>query len=130
MEIEVTPTGIEIRLDGRLYNEAVVFKCFYWYGAQYEVIIDAAKDGCSFSVTIAPRSGSFSGPDVQALCSRVRRDVVDFKTRDIVARETRGVRELLVAKAFASFDDLDDSLTGGAAELAGTPPEGRAHAHT
>ena len=127
MEIEVTPTSIELRLDGRMYNEAVIFKCFYWYGSEYEVVIDAAPDGTSFSVTLAPRSGSFSGPDIEALCSRVRRDLVDFKTRDIVARETRSVRELLVAKAFASSDDFDDPPPVDVADLDGSSPQAHAH---
>ena len=37
-----------------------------------------------------------------------KRDLIDFKLRDIVTKETQTIRELITAKAFAYFD-LDDN---------------------
>jgi His-Xaa-Ser system protein HxsD len=130
VEIEVGPARLELLLDAGLYPEAVVFKCFYWYGAEYEVFIDRAADGRSLSVVLSPRKGSLMGEQVDALISRVRRDLVDFKTRDIVARETQSIRELLVAKAFASFDEFDEPPLGGVGDLGGVGPRGQKHAVT
>jgi His-Xaa-Ser system protein HxsD len=128
MEIEVSQAGLELLLDSGLYNEAVIFKCFYWYGAEYEVVIDRVADGKSLSVVLSPRTGPLAVEQVDALVSRVRRDLLDFKTRDIVARETQAIRELLVAKAFANFDELDEPPLGSIADLGGVGPRGQQHA--
>jgi His-Xaa-Ser system protein HxsD len=128
MDVEIGPAGIELQLDSGLYTEAVVFKCFYWYGADYEVVINRAADGRSLSVVLSPRAGPLSGEHVDALVSRVRRDLIDFKTRDIVARETQGIRELLVAKAFAASDEFDQPPLGSIADLGGVGPRGQQHA--
>ena len=125
MEIEVSGAGVEFLLDSQLYNEAVVFKCFYWYGAEYEVVIDRAADGKSLSVVLSPRTRALAAEQVDALVSRVRRDLVDFKTRDIIARETQSIRELLVAKAFANLDELDEPPLGSIADLGGVGPRGQ-----
>jgi His-Xaa-Ser system protein HxsD len=127
VEIEVGPNRLEFLLDAEIYNEAVAFKCFYWYGAEYEVVIDRAREGRSLSVVLSPRTGALAGDAAESLISRVRRDLVDFKTRDIVARETRAIRELLVAKAFADTDDFDEPPLGTVADLGGVEPRG-AHA--
>ena len=128
MEIEVSQAGLELQLDAELYPEAVVFKCFYWYCAEYEVVIDRAADGRSLTVLLSPRTGRLEGDEVAALVSRLKRDLVDFKTRDIVARETQGIRELLVAKAFANSDELDEPPLGSIADLGGVGPRGQRHA--
>jgi His-Xaa-Ser system protein HxsD len=129
VEIEVGPTRLEFLLDAAIYNEAVVFKCFYWYGAEYEVVIDRARNGQSLSVALSPRAGTITGDQAESLISRVRRDLVDFKTRDIVACETQSIRELLVAKAFAHADEFDEPPLGSVADLGGVEPRG-AHAIT
>lgn len=39
-----------------------------------------------------------------ALRDQVHNDLLDFKLRELIADETRPVRELLIAKAFAHYD--------------------------
>lgn len=130
MVMEASERHVELRIDPELYNEAVVFKCFYWYGNDFDVTIERAEDdGGSFAVLLAARGEALSGDQLQALISRVKRDLVDFKTRDIVARETQVIRELLVAKAFANADD-DEAPLGTIVEVGGAEPRRPHHAGT
>jgi His-Xaa-Ser system protein HxsD len=120
---EASATHLELRLDPTLYPEAAVFKCFYWYGNDFDVTIDRLGDGDdSLVVVLSPHRPPLSGEGLQQLISRVKRDLIDFKTRDIVARETQSIRELLVAKAFANSDELDQAPLGSIADLGGVGP--------
>ncbi|MFL5384724.1 MAG: His-Xaa-Ser system protein HxsD [Longimicrobiaceae bacterium] len=128
---EASASHLELRLRPDLYSEAVVFKCFYWYGSEFDVTIDRADDAHrSLAVVLSARRPPLSGEDLERLISRVKRDLVDFKTRDIVARETQAIRELLVAKAFASSDELDEPLLGSITDLGGSEPRAIHHAGT
>jgi His-Xaa-Ser system protein HxsD len=124
---EATTTGLRIRLDSALYTEAVVYKCFYWYGNEFDVVVERASEEGALVVELRPRRPRFSTEDLLALQSRVKRDLVDFKTRDIVARETQAVRELLVAKAFANSDEYDEPPIGSVADMAGLDAGGLKH---
>lgn len=119
---EASDSRLQLTLDAALYSEAVVFKCFYWYGSDFDVVIDRATDERSLVVALTPRRCALTHDALQALVSRVKRDLVDFKTRDIVARETHAIRELLVAKAFASSDEYDQPALGSLADLGGIEP--------
>lgn len=101
-----TGSCVQLRLDAALYPEVVVFKCFYWYGGLFDVEIERGSLN-QFVVTLQPRAGLLTEKEIGELQSRVKRDLIDFKTRHFVANETRTIRELLVAKAFASADDVD-----------------------
>lgn len=100
-----TPDGVRLKLDSELYSEAVVFKCFYWYGKDFEVDIQRVRDSGSLVVSLVARS-PLSTEQLGSLQARVRRDLIDFKTRDIVVQETRVIRDLLVAKAFAGAEEF------------------------
>jgi hypothetical protein len=45
---------------------------------------------------------------MEILLTKIKRDLVDFKTRDIISAETRNIREILIAKAFANDDSFDE----------------------
>lgn len=86
-----------IIIPATLYHEHIVFKCFYWYASDYSVEIDAVADS-SIMVTIQPKN---IHEDMSLLAEKVKTDLIDFKLREIVNRETRTIRELIIAKAFA-----------------------------
>lgn len=102
--------GVILTIDAALYGEDVVFKCFYWYADAYDVSI--ARSGCAFEVTLVPKAGSLTAEDEARLQARVAQDLIDFKTRDIVAKDTRVIRELLLAKALSPSDEVDSPPPG------------------
>lgn len=110
--LERSATTLAVAIDVSLYPEDVVFKCFYWYGDKYDVTIDRGAGGPELVVRLAMKDGPLAEEALRQLESKIQRDLVDFKTRDIVAKETRIIRELLIAKAFAHSDDLDSPPPG------------------
>ncbi|WP_162303718.1 His-Xaa-Ser system protein HxsD [Hymenobacter sediminis] len=104
-------TPIELRLDRATYSEAVIYKCFYWYGGEYDVHIEPQAD--SIIVRLSLPEGKTTAPNTtdEALLSRIQNDLVDFKLRELIGQETQTIRELLVAKAFANYDTEQPLLT-------------------
>ncbi len=103
MEIKKYPNGIDFYPQKSLYSQEVIFKCVYWYGGDYEVdIIDHTAASYCIRFQNLP-----SEVDLPMLITNVKRDLNDFKLREIVQQETHTIRDLLVAKAFA-YEDQDE----------------------
>jgi His-Xaa-Ser system protein HxsD len=61
-----------------------------------------------FLVKLESNSGSV---DLESIHQKIKRDLNDFKLRDIVTKETKIIRELIIAKAFAYYDLENDPET-------------------
>lgn len=97
MDIEIKGDKLVFYPKKSMYSQEVLFKCFYWYGSDFEVDIDD-YDSAHYIVQLIPKSPS----DLQKeIIPKIKRDLADYKLRDIVSKETQTIRELLVAKAFA-----------------------------
>lgn len=94
-----TDNAIHLSLAEDLYSEDVLFKCFYWYGADYSISID--KNYGEYTVAVTAKTEVRINHDTLLL--KIKNDLIDFKLRDIVTKETKNIRELLTAKAFAHF---------------------------
>ena len=97
---------LRLSVDSRLYSESVVYKCFYWYTGEYDVSILAS--GNNYEVQLIKKDGGAVSIDIE---SKIQRDLIDFKLRQIVSEETKQIRELITAKAFAYYD-VDTSDVG------------------
>jgi His-Xaa-Ser system protein HxsD len=95
MELHVRPEGLEVVVEVAQYSEVTLHKCFY-----YRVTIQPALAG-QVRIQLIPKEGSIL--DMPALQSQVHNDLLDFRLRELIAEETRPIRELLVAKAFAHY---------------------------
>ena len=127
--LERSGLRIVLRIESSLYSEDVIFKCFYWYGDKFDVEISKADDDAML-VSLSIKDGSMSEDYLDALDSKVKRDLIDFKTRDIVSKETKVVRELLIAKAFAHSDEFDRPPPGDVSDPLGFEPEDYARRET
>jgi His-Xaa-Ser system protein HxsD len=117
MKTEITGSEIFLLIEKEIYNEDVLHKCFYWYGANYNVEIgNHSKD--IFSVRLQSKQESENLNDT---LEKIKRDLIDFKLRDIVTKETKTIRELIVAKAFAYYG-LDDNPTTEISDPVGFNP--------
>lgn len=117
--IERLEARLVFRVDSSLFPEAVLFKCFYWYGDRFTVDIDRDPDGERIRVSLTALG---SPPDWPTIEARIRRDLVDFRTRQLVADETRPIRELIAAKAFAAIDPLPLEPPGSVSDPVGFDP--------
>lgn len=100
---QIDETRIQVKIDSKLYSSEVIHKCFYWYGGKYSVDIKAEQD--SFIIHISAIKKEF---DIKSILNKIRIDLIDFKTREIIFNETKNIREILIAKAFASGEELDE----------------------
>lgn len=98
--------GLTISVDKEIYNIDVLHKCFYWYMADFTIDI-SNQSADMFSITIKSKKANESS-EIVLLIEKIRTDLMDFKVRDIVTKETANVRDLLIAKAFSNYEPVDD----------------------
>lgn len=110
MMFTITKDVITVTLEKSLYNESVVFKCFYWYTNQYQVRI-FEKDINYWMVELKTLQLPLSKELIDQLQHKIQQDLIDFKLRDIVSTETKTIRELLAAKAFAHYETEEGPST-------------------
>lgn len=104
MNYQVCGNELNISVDKNIYSEDVLFKCFYWYGKNYSITITGSGVD-SFLVNIKPfNQDSLSEEEWADVIKKISQDLIDFKLRDIVTRETKTIRELIIAKAFAYYE--------------------------
>ena len=105
---EIKDNEIIAFADTSLYSKDSIFKCLYWYGDKFHTNLSFA-DSNTYRVSIKPISTiQLSSDGLENLLLKLERDLVDFNLRDIVTKETKNVRDLLIAKAFSNgeFDEL------------------------
>jgi His-Xaa-Ser system protein HxsD len=100
MQILVQNGRVEVLVASEQYSETTLHKCFYWYTRDFQVKI-VALDDRQTSVYLTPKDAGQA--DIIGLQSQIHNDLLDFRLRELIAEETRTVRELLLAKAFAHY---------------------------
>jgi len=104
-----SPSGeVEIAVDETIFSEAVVLKASYWLTADYRVSVRRVAETKTLLVCLSGFSTKIDESSAEAITNRFHRDLIDFRTRQIISDETRTIRDLLVAKAFAS-DSTENS---------------------
>jgi His-Xaa-Ser system protein HxsD len=97
-----------LTFDESIYSRDVVLRASYWFADRCYVSISHAEPG-KLSVTIKAKN---SGTDLDALLGEFQNTLLDCQLRVEISRETAQIRELIVAKAFAEGDLLDDAPKG------------------
>ena len=90
-----------------LYTREAVFKCLYWYGDKFHTTV-SMPDEYTYLIQLKVLAGQeIAEPEMDLYLQKLERDLIDFNLRDIVTRETKNVRDLLIAKAFSNgeFDE-------------------------
>lgn len=118
MEIKIIDEShLEVIVDGKIYSSEVLHKCFYWYGNKFSVEINAKED--FFIVDISELSKENR---IKEILPRIKNDLIDFKTREIILNETKNIRDLLIVKAFAHDDQYDENPPGNVSDSIGFDP--------
>jgi His-Xaa-Ser system protein HxsD len=100
---------LNVTIEQNLHSEDVVFKCFYWYTGKFSVEINKKND--HFVVSLKQKFETFK-VDCEEIIEKIKQDLIDYKLRSIVQRETGTIRELIVAKAFAYFQETESPDSG------------------
>jgi His-Xaa-Ser system protein HxsD len=113
----LSSNNAKLRVDRQLYSENVVHKCLYWWGNKLS--IDVENDHDSFIISLIDLSENL---DLKSVILDIKRDLIDFKTREIITSETKDIKAILIAKAFANDDIFDEGPTGAIRDPAGFDP--------
>lgn len=95
---------MNIPVDRRIYSDSVVAKAVYCMSDEY--VIERAMSGDESECLTITGSGKTMA-DENLVRERLMALLNDYKLREIVANETRDIKTILYAKAFAD----DESLT-------------------
>lgn len=106
----ISENSITVSVDANLYEEATVYKCLYWYGDAYTISVE--KDQTRYKIEITKIDDIISDEKYIELINKLKIDLIDFKTRQIVLTETNDIKQILIAKAFSSFDEFDHPPIG------------------
>ena len=118
---EIVNGEIIVYADSALYSKDSLFKCLYWYGDKFHTNISLV-DETTYRVSIKPLNESeLTDEKLNELLFKLERDLIDFNLRDIVAKETQNVRDLLIAKAFSN-GELDELPPGEVSDPIGFTP--------
>lgn len=99
---------IVVFADSKIYTNDGILKCLYWYGEKFHTNLSLTEDKF-FKITLKPISNIIlSFEELEQFQQKLERDLVDFNLRDIVTKETKNIRDLLIAKAFSNgeFDEV------------------------
>ncbi len=118
MEISVSNNQYVLIVDKEIYSSDVLHQCFYWYTGDFEVEI-SVHDQQHYRVIL---NSINDDPDLETLIRKIKRDLVDFKLRQIVTRDTQNIRDLIVAKAFANYETEEEEPAGEISDPVGFDP--------
>ena len=101
-----------------VYSRDAVLRTCYWYTDRCYVFISRPQEG---TLLVALRAKhplpTFDNPNpvpLEALAGEFQNSLLDQQLRIDIEVQTRGVRELLVAKAFSEAGVMDDPIPGDA----------------
>ena len=93
-----------IEIDRSIYSDACITKCIYALSKDFDC--QRSLHDTVESVEIHPR-GEMEEETVRHLFLQT---LNDYKAREIIATETKDIRTILYAKAFADCEDFDEEV--------------------
>ena len=106
IDIELNPQGnVVLNVDKSIYDESVIDKVLYWWAGDY-VITRRNTPGTSVQTIIVSASNPITQEAFDRMRKKLSADFVDYKNRALITSETRDLRNILYAKAFANSDDF------------------------
>lgn len=92
-------------VDLSIYNERIVDKVLYWWSGDY-TIARTNRSGTTLQTITLTASEPISPEKFEPISRKLSADFIDYKNRAIIESETRDLRSILYAKAFANSDDF------------------------
>ena len=93
-----------ITIDKRIYNDNVISKVVYWMSVDCK-IVRTSLDDCHELIDLVTLLKDMTDEEVEIRFTQL---LNDFKLRQIVADETRDIKTILYAKAFAEDEGLEE----------------------
>ena len=99
----IQPSEVILEFDTGVYRLAAVKKAAYKFGGRCHVQIEMPTENRA-KVTLRPKRAE---DDIRFIGGEFQNEVLDQDLREVVAEETLGVRNLLLAQAFSATSLLD-----------------------
>ncbi len=106
--VSSSSSSATILVDETIYSREAVLRACYWFTDRCHVFLSRAEAGV-FSVRITVKPG---GVELDSVAGDFENALLDAQLRREIGQETERIRELIVAKAFAEGDLLDDAPAG------------------
>jgi His-Xaa-Ser system protein HxsD len=102
--------GCELTLlvDESIYSREALLRTCYWFTDRCYLFVSRAGPN-EFSVRIRAKAG---GPTLESISGEFENALIDQQVRRDIEHETSRIREMIVAKALAEGQDLDDPPVG------------------
>ncbi len=105
-DIELNLQGaVILKVDLSIYNESVIDKVLYWWAGNY-VITRRNETGTTIQTIVFSAPNPITREEFDRMRLKLSADFIDYKNRAIIDSETRDLRNILYAKAFANSDDF------------------------
>jgi His-Xaa-Ser system protein HxsD len=103
-----TASEVTLLVDETIYSRIAVLKTCYWFTNRCYIFI-SRHDEQHLAVRLASKP---SGIGLAAVAGEFENALLDHQLRFEIARETATIRELIVAKAFAEGNAIEDPPVG------------------
>jgi His-Xaa-Ser system protein HxsD len=105
---ELTAEGLCVCVDTAVYSIEALFRVCYAFTDMCYLFLQPEEGSSVIKVMFA---GKTADCDLPSLAGEFSNELINQKVRLQIAAETRSIRELIVAQAFAEADLLDRSLS-------------------
>jgi His-Xaa-Ser system protein HxsD len=105
---EITDEGLSVGVDTAVYSLEALFRVCYAFTDRCYLFLRPEEGSSVIRVMFTRKSADC---DLASLAGEFSNELINQRVRLQIASETRAVRELIVAQAFAEADLLDESLS-------------------
>lgn len=102
----LTEDGLDIQVNLSVYTLDALFRVCYWFTDRCYLFLTCDDSRLAVTVHIGRKT---TDVDLRVIAGEFSNELINQKVRHDVADETRAIRELIVAQAFAEADLLDRS---------------------
>lgn len=90
-----------IQIDRNIYSDIVISKVVYWLSGKYIIKRKLLGDVEELDIKVNEKDSEISEEEFYCLLN-------DYKLRELVATETKGIKTILYAKAFADDENFSE----------------------
>jgi His-Xaa-Ser system protein HxsD len=114
INVEAAKGEALLRIDSRLFSREAVLRALYWFSRDLYSEVSLSDNQAHLLVRLrlkqlVPTLENPKPADLQTLIAEFQTALVDSELRVQIQRETAGVRELILAKAFSEAGVLEDA---------------------
>ena len=115
VEFDDQHTAATISIDKKIYSKSAVLRACYWFGKDLYCHLKERDELLEITVGLRVSSPTLDQPKIRKIdewLPEIYDALLDSQLRVEIQAETAGVRELIVAKAFAESGVLEDPPPG------------------